>query len=164
MLAGISLVPLNSRFLNAYYANFTESITCYQLAEPFQTPREAADYFFDCRQRELAGYSYVRVILDKNGAFLGSIEANALTGAIPSVGLWLCEECQKQGYGSMVLGMVLNYLHEKGFHYVLYETDIRNKAANALLAHYPYSDSETIETVYVNESKTLMLKKHLIRL
>ena len=161
----IRLVPLDSRFLFPYYKNFTENVTRYQMADPFETPLEAAEYFRECKERESAGYSIIRIIVDEDGRFIGSIEANALIGPVPCIGLWIAEEFRNKGFGSKALNLMIELLRSQGYKYDLYETDEHNQSAIALLNGFSCSlTNASPEILRINDKKTLFLKKYVIRL
>ena len=129
----LTLIPLRAAYLRDYLNGFDAEAARYQFAETFPHIRDAAEYFHDCYLREQARMGFVRLIVSKDGSFMGSVEAHGLWGQTVDLGLWLTTSCRGQGYGREALLLLVEFLVQRGYHRFRYETDMRNAASVRLI-------------------------------
>ena len=109
----MTLIPLRAAYLRDYLNGFDAEAARYQFAETFPHIRDAAEYFHDCYLREQARMGFVRLIVSKDGSFMGSVRG--------------------QGYGREALLLLVEFLVQRGYHRFHYETDMRTAASVRLI-------------------------------
>ncbi|HWR19583.1 MAG TPA: GNAT family N-acetyltransferase [Clostridia bacterium] len=131
----LTLVPISDVHAEAYFKEFTHEITRYLFPKPFSCVKNVRKFISDAQAFRVLGEELVLVLLDVEGAFLGSLEARNLTSPTPEVGLWLKKDAQGLGYGKEALTTLLQFLRENAeIDFFVYEADRRNPASMKLAA------------------------------
>lgn len=153
----IRLEPLTEQYVQAYFAAFSESITRYQMAEPFQTPEETRLYFRTLSERCASGCSLAFAVLCENG-FCGSLEAHDLFSPVPEIGIWIAEEFRGNGIATEAMRMLIETLTRQGHTRFFFETVERNESAIRLVERFRHRKLPGApETVVTASGKTLRL-------
>lgn len=117
-----------------YYKGFDEEVTRFQFAKPFKTVEEAEDLINNFIKLSYENIDIMLNILDKDRNFIGSIEIYGLYRQYPEIGIWICKDKRKKGYGEEAIKVLRDFFkdkkHIRGF---IYEADIRNESSLALI-------------------------------
>jgi len=150
------------KYLKDYFEEFTEEICRFQWPDPFISIEEAKECLEDFIQEMNQGNMLELMIIDNEGAFVGSMEAFGLKEHDIEIGIWLKKNSQGQGYAYEALKAFIEFLKENyPVEKYVYEVDERNTASIKLIEKFPHTslDAEEMET---DSGKKLFLAPYFV--
>lgn len=131
----LRLVPLNSKYTEDVYREFTPAVARYMIPQPYQSKAEAEQFVSDCERAFDLGSDLELAILEiQGGEFLGCLGVLGLNLTVPQLGIWLKESAWGCGYGREALQVVLTWLTGQGRHaYALYPVDRENVSSRHMI-------------------------------
>ena len=158
----LRMVPVVESEAEYYFKEFTDEIARYQYPEPFSNIEATKKFIGDFTYAKEEGLHLVCSIFNERNLFVGSIEVYRLNDGWPELGIWICKDYWRKGYGyEAIVGVMQFFKNNPEVRGFIYEADRRNPSSIKLV-HKLEGVEIDYQEVPAENGKILELKKYLI--